>query len=243
MNKSNYNLTKLNNGLKALNISSTDDQIDRLVRFYEMVVETNKVMNLTSITDWDEFVDKHFLDSLVLESVFPEVKDVNKAIDIGTGAGFPGIPLAIMYPNIEFTLLDTLTKRINFLDEVCKELELDNISLIAGRAEDYGKDSSYREQYDLCVTRAVAEINVLSEFTIPFVKENGKIVFYKSNSVKEELEQGNNSINTLGGKLNNNIEVLIPNTEYKRNIIIIDKVENTPSKYPRKAGIPKKRPL
>ena len=109
MNKSNYNLTKINNGLKALNISSTDDQIDRLVRFYEMVVETNKVMNLTSITDWDEFVDKHFLDSLVLESVFPEVKDVNKAIDIGTGAGFPGIPLAIMYPNIEFTLLDTLT--------------------------------------------------------------------------------------------------------------------------------------
>ena len=243
MNKSNYNLTKLNNGLKSLNISATDDQIDRLVRFYEMVVETNEVMNLTSITDWDEFVDKHFLDSLVLESVFPEIKDANRVIDIGTGAGFPGIPLAIIYPNIEFSLLDTLTKRINFLDEVCKELELDNISLIAGRAEDYGKDSSYREQYDLCVTRAVAEINVLSEFTIPFVKENGKIVFYKSNSVKEELEQGNNSINTLGGKLNNNIEVLIPNTEYKRNLIIIDKVENTPSKYPRKAGIPKKRPL
>ena len=239
----NYNLSKLNSGLNELNISATDDQVGRLVRFYDMVVETNKVMNLTAITEFDEFVDKHFLDSLLLESVYPNINQDVKVIDVGTGAGFPGIVLAIMYPNAHFTLLDTLNKRIKFIDDVINELGLNNVETIAGRAEDYGKNSLYREQFDLCVTRAVAEINILSEFTLPFVRVEGNAIYYKSGQINEEIDNGENAIDILGGKVTDIIETIIPDTDYKRNLVIIDKIDNTPGKYPRKAGIPKKRPL
>ena len=243
MEKNNYNLTKLYNGLNQLKVSYSNEQIDKLITFYEMVIKQNEVMNLTTITDFDKFVDKHFLDSLVLQSVYPQIKNNISVIDIGTGAGFPGIPLAIMYEQAQFTLLDTLSKRINFIDEVVNALSLNNITTISGRAEDYGKNMSYREQYDLCVTRAVAEINVLSEFTLPFVKIGGNLILYKSSEVEKEVERGINSINILGGKIKNKINITIPSTNYSRNLVVIDKITNIPNKYPRKAGIPKKRPL
>lgn len=241
--KYNYDLTKLYKGLDSLEIYYDDNKIDKLITFYEMVVEKNKVMNLTGITDFDEFVDKHFLDSLILEKGCPDIKEGISIIDIGTGAGFPGIPLAIFYEKCHFTLLDSLNKRINFINEVIYELNLTNVDAIAGRAEDYGKDSSYREQFDLCVTRAVAEINQLCEYTLPFVKVNGVCIPYKSLQVNEELEKGSNAISILGGKFNKIVKVDIEGTDFQRNLVLIDKVKATPDKYPRRAGIPKKKPL
>ena len=241
--KYNYDLTKLYKGLDYLGVKYNDEKIDKLLSFYEMVVEKNKVMNLTGITDFDEFVYKHFLDSLILEKAFPSINDDISVIDVGTGAGFPGIPLAIMYENAHFTLLDSLNKRINFIDEVITALSLENVTAFSGRAEDYGKDTSYREQFDLCVTRAVAEINLLSEYTLPFVKVGGKCIPYKSMQINDEIENGRNAIATLGGNIDSVVKVEIPDTDYERNLLVIDKVETTPSKYPRKAGIPKKRPL
>lgn len=241
--KFNYDLTKLYNGLDSLGIQYNDDKIDKLVSFYEMVVEKNKVMNLTGITDFDEFIDKHFLDSLILEKAFPQIKSSLSVIDVGTGAGFPGIPLAIMYEDAEFTLIDSLNKRVNFLNEVITALSLENVNAIAGRAEELGQNSSYREQYDLCVTRAVAEINLLSEYTLPFVKVGGKCIPYKSLQINDEIKNGNNAISILGGEIDKVVEIDIDGTDYYRNLLLINKIKSTPSKYPRRPGIPKKKPL
>lgn len=241
--KYNYDLTKLYNGLDSLGIQYNDDKIDKLVTFYEMVVEKNKVMNLTGITDFDEFIDKHFLDSLILEKAFPQIKSSLSVIDVGTGAGFPGIPLAIMYEDAEFTLIDSLNKRVNFLNEVITAISLENVNAIAGRAEELGQNSSYREQYDLCVTRAVAEINLLSEYTLPFVKVGGKCIPYKSLQINDEIKNGNNAISILGGEIDKVVEIDIDGTDYYRNLLLINKIKSTPSKYPRRSGIPKKKPL
>lgn len=241
--KYNYDLTKLYNGLDSLGIQYNDDKIDKLVTFYEMVVEKNKVMNLTGITVFDEFIDKHFLDSLILEKAFPQIKSSLSVIDVGTGAGFPGIPLAIMYEDAEFTLIDSLNKRVNFLNEVITAISLENVNAIAGRAEELGQNSSYREQYDLCVTRAVAEINLLSEYTLPFVKVGGKCIPYKSLQINDEIKNGNNAISILGGEIDKVVEIDIDGTDYYRNLLLINKIKNTPSKYPRRPGIPKKKPL
>ena len=241
--KYNYDLTKLYNGLDSLEIEYNDDKIDKLINFYEMVVEKNKVMNLTGITEFDEFVNKHFLDSLILEKAFPQIKNNISVIDVGTGAGFPGIPLAIIYDNAEFTLIDSLNKRVNFLNEVITALSLENVSAVAGRAEELGKNSLYREQYDLCVTRAVAEINLLSEYTLPFVKVGGKCIPYKSLQINDEIENGSNAISILGGEIDRVVEIDINGTDLYRNLLLINKIESTPSKYPRRPGIPKKKPL
>lgn len=241
--KYNYDLIKLYNGLDSLGIQYNDDKIDKLVTFYEMVVEKNKVMNLTGIIDFDEFIDKHFLDSLILEKAFPQIKSSLSVIDVGTGAGFPGIPLAIMYEDAEFTLIDSLNKRVNFLNEVITAISLENVNAIAGRAEELGQNSSYREQYDLCVTRAVAEINLLSEYTLPFVKVGGKCIPYKSLQINDEIKNGNNAISILGGEIDKVVEIDIDGTDYYRNLLLINKIKNTPSKYPRRPGIPKKKPL
>ncbi len=263
--KLNYNLINLQKGLDWYDVSYDDAKIDKLITFYEMVVEKNKVMNLTGITDFDEFVDKHFLDSLAINKAYPEIKDGINVIDVGTGAGFPGIPLAIMFEDSHFTLFDSLNKRMNFIDEVVDALGLTNVDTLCGRAEDFGKDSSYREKYDLCVTRAVAELNVLSELTLPFVKVGGKLIAYKSSKLNDELVSSINAISTFGGNINKIAKVDIPSYDYSneiatvgessadtskifriaydRNLLIIDKVTNTPDKFPRKAGIPKKRPL
>lgn len=241
--KYNYDLTKLYNGLDSLEIEYNDIKIDKLINFYEMVVEKNKVMNLTGITEFDEFVNKHFLDSLILEKAFPQIKNNISVIDVGTGAGFPGIPLAIIYDKAEFTLIDSLNKRVNFLNEVITALSLENVNAIAGRAEELGKNSSYREQYDLCVTRAVAEINLLSEYTLPFVKVGGKCIPYKSLQINDEIENGSKAITILGGEIERVVEIEINGTDYYRNLLLINKINSTPSKYPRRPGIPKKKPL
>ena len=244
MNKKyNYDLTKLYNSLDSLGIEYNDNKINKLISFYEMVVEKNKVMNLTGITEFDEFVNKHFLDSLILEKAFPQIKNSISVIDVGTGAGFPGIPLAIMYEESDFTLIDSLNKRVNFLNEVITALSLENVNVIAGRAEELGKNSSYREQYDLCVTRAVAEINLLSEYTLPFVKVGGKCIPYKSHLINDEIENGSKAITILGGEIDRVVEIDINGTNLYRNLLLINKIESTPSKYPRRPGIPKKKPL
>lgn len=241
--KFNYDLTKLYNGLDSLGIEYNDNKINQLITFYEMVVEKNKVMNLTGITEFDEFVYKHFLDSLILEKAFPQIKNNISVIDVGTGAGFPGIPLAIIYDNAEFTLIDSLNKRVNFLNEVINALSIENVNAVAGRAEELGKNSSYREQYDLCVTRAVAEINLLSEYTLPFVKVGGKCIPYKSLQINDEIENGSKAISILGGEIDRVVEIDINGTDLYRNLLLINKIESTPSKYPRRPGIPKKKPL
>ena len=241
--KYNYDLTKLTNGLDSLEVPYDDDKIDKLITFYEMVVEKNKVMNLTGITEFDEFVEKHFLDSLILAKAYPDISKSRFVIDVGTGAGFPGIPLAIFYNNSRFVLLDSLNKRINFINEVVSSLSLKNVETISGRAEDYGKDLLYREQFDLCITRAVAEINLLSEYALPFVKVGGHCIPYKSSDIDEELDNGRNAVSILGGEIDDVIKVQIPDTDYERSLVVINKVEPTPDKYPRKAGAPKKKPL
>lgn len=241
--KFNYDLTKLYNGLDSLGIEYNDNKINQLITFYEMVVEKNKVMNLTGITEFDEFVYKHFLDSLILEKAFPQIKNNISVIDVGTGAGFPGIPLAIIYDNAEFTLIDSLNKRVNFLNEVITALSIENVNAVAGRAEELGKNSSYREQYDLCVTRAVAEINLLSEYTLPFVKVGGKCIPYKSLQINDEIENGSKAISILGGEIDRVVEIDINGTDLYRNLLLINKINSTPSKYPRRPGIPKKKPL
>lgn len=241
--KYNYDLTNLYNGLDTLEISYTDEKIDKLISFYEMVDERNKVMNLTGITDFDEFVEKHFIDSLILAKAYPDISKNKFVIDVGTGAGFPGIPLSIIYNNSRFVLLDSLNKRINFINEVISSLSLRNVEAISGRAEDYARNPLYREQFDLCVTRAVAEINLLSEYSLPFVKVKGQCIPYKSSDIDGEIENGRNAISILGGEFDRVVKVQIPNADYERSLVIINKVESTPDKYPRKAGTPKKKPL
>ncbi len=218
-----------------------ETQAVQLECFYEMLIEKNKVMNLTGITEFQDVVRKHFIDSVL--NVRLE-KENAKLLDVGTGAGFPGIPLKIMYPEIKITLLDSLNKRILFLQEVCEALKLQNVELLHGRAEDYGKHPKYREQYDYVCSRAVANLSSLCEYCIPFLKIGGTFISYKS-SAKEELEQARKAIRLLGGD-EKNIEAenfLLPESQDKRSLIYISKIKTTPKEYPRKAGMPTKEPL
>lgn len=227
--------------LNGWNFEFSDNQIKQLDLFYEMLIEKNKVMNLTAITDFNEVLVKHFVDSLsvcqVLESEGLSI------IDLGTGAGFPGIPLAIAYPNHSFVLMDSLNKRIKFLEEVVDSLGLTNVTLIHGRAEEAGRNKIYREQFDLCVSRAVANISTLSEYCLPFIKEGGKFISFKSGDIKDEITKSGSAISKLGGKLNDPFFFTIPNTDIERSFLIIDKIKKTPKTYPRKAGTPSKEPL
>lgn len=188
--------------MKGISVNLDNKQKEQFDKFYELLVEWNKVMNLTAITEYDEVVQKHFIDSLLIEKAV----DLNKAetiIDIGTGAGFPGIPLKIAYPHLKITLLDSLNKRVKFLNEVISELRLENIEAIHGRAEDIVKDGKFREQYDVCVSRAVANLSILSEYCLPYVKINGIFVSYKSGNIEEEIKTSKKAISILGGKHDN----------------------------------------
>ncbi len=199
-------------------------------------------MNLTAITEYEDVMKKHFVDSISLIKVY----DVNKSvsvIDVGTGAGFPGLALKIAYPDLQVTLLDSLNKRISFLDAVIEELELENIFTIHGRAEDYAKQEKYREQFDLCVSRAVANLSTLSEYCLPFVKTGGQFISYKSEKIAEEQVQADNAIKILGGKVLNQVDFILPDSDIYRNLFVIEKIKATPKKYPRKAGLPAKEPL
>ncbi len=226
--------------LKNLNIELTDKQLDQFQQFYELLIEKNKVMNLTGITEYDEVVEKHFIDSIAIASI-TNLK--GRIIDIGTGAGFPGIPLKIVYPEIEFVLLDSLNKRIKFIDEVIEKLELEKITTIHGRAEDFANKTEYREEFDFCVSRAVANLATLSEYTLPFVKVKGEFISYKSGEIDEELSKSKNAIKILGGEIKSVDKFELPYIRDSRSFVSIKKIKNTHKKYPRKAGLPSKEPL
>ena len=228
--------------LSQIGITLSDKQKEQFDKFYELLVEWNKVMNLTGITEYEEVNEKHFVDSLSIVKAI-DMNQVHSLVDIGTGAGFPGIPLKIAFPHIKVVLLDSLNKRINFLNTVIKELGLENIETIHGRAEDFAKQPEYREQFDLCVSRAVANLATLSEYCIPYVKKDGMFVSYKSGEIDEEVEQSKKAIHVLGGKLDKIIKFQLPGTEIGRSFVKINKVQNTAKKYPRKAGLPSKEPI
>lgn len=227
---------------EQLEVELTEHQLEQFKTYYEMLIEKNKVMNLTAITEKDEVIDKHFIDSISLNKAVDTTKPL-KILDLGTGAGFPGIPLKIAYPNLKITLLDSLNKRIKFLQEVIEELGLQEIEGIHGRAEDFAKQPAYREQYDLCVSRAVANLATLSEYCLPYVKEGGCFISYKSGAVEEEVNQSKKAIAELGGRIKEVIAFTLPKTDIERTFVVIEKVKKTPKKYPRKAGLPSKEPL
>lgn len=238
----NYSTESFVKGLEQLNIELSENQIQQFLKYYEMLVEWNKVMNLTAITEYEEVVAKHFLDSLASVKVcdFSKIKTV---IDIGTGAGFPGIPLKIAFPQLNIVLLDSLNKRINFLNEVIRELGLQDIRCIHGRAEDFAKQKEYRENFDLCVSRAVANMSTSSEYCMPYVKVNGYFVPYKSGKIDEELEQAKKAVAVLGGKIEHVEKFQLLDTDMERSFVVVKKQKATPKKYPRKAGMPSREPI
>lgn len=239
-----YQTEKLINKAEILNIELNDKQIQQFITYYEMLVERNKYMNLTAITEYDEVINKHFIDSISLNKAIDLIQKGHiKVIDIGTGAGFPGIPLKIAFPELEITLLDSLNKRVNFLNDVISELKLENIHAVHGRAEDFGRNPEYREQYDLCVSRAVAQLATLGEYCMPFVKVGGQFIPYKSGDIQDELKNAQKAIKILGGHINHVESFKLPETDIERTLVVIDKTGKTGKTYPRKAGKPSKEPL
>lgn len=233
---------KFTSQLEQLNINLTEKQREQFHRYYELLVEWNKVMNLTGITEYDEVNEKHFVDSLAITKVI-DIKKIDTMLDIGTGAGFPGLPLKIAYPHLKVVLLDSLNKRINFLNAVIEDLGLDQVDTLHGRAEDYAKRTEYREQFDLCVSRAVANLSTLSEYCIPYIKVGGVFISYKSGEIDEEVENSRNAIELLGGNLEKIIKFQLPDTDISRSFVKVKKVAVTKKKYPRKAGMPSREPL
>ena len=235
-----YNTEKFEKGLEELGISLSEEQIGQFLTYYEMIVEKNKVMNLTAITEFDDVIEKHFLDSLSLIKVCDLNRELS-VMDMGTGAGFPGIPLKIAFPKLQVTLADSLNKRILFLQEVIDELGLNGVEAIHARAEELGKNKSYREQYDLVVSRAVANLASLEEYCVPFVKIGGSFISYKSGEIEKEVANAKNATFLLGGKVKNVYKFDL--YEQKRSFVVIEKCKGTPKTYPRKAGTPTKTPL
>lgn len=233
----------LNKRIEDFNITLSDKQLSQFDKYYELLVKTNEVMNLTAITEFDEVILKHFVDSLSIVKAF-DIREKNYSlIDVGTGAGFPGIPLNIAFDNLDVTLLDSLNKRVGFLNNVIDSLGLVNIKAVHGRAEDYAKPNLFREKYDIVVSRAVANLSTLSEYCLPYVKVGGYFIPYKSEKMSEEVSASTNALNILGGKLIDVVNFNLPGSDLGRNIAIISKVKETPKKYPRKAGTPSKEPL
>lgn len=228
--------------LEQLGLSISSEKMEQFLKFYDILVEKNKVMNLTGITEFNEVITKHFIDSLSIVKII-DMNNVDSIIDMGTGAGFPGVPIKIMFPEINVLLMDSLNKRVKFLQEVSDYCGLGKIDFIHGRAEELGKNKLYREKYDLCVSRAVADLSVLAEYCMPFVKTGGNFVCYKSGNASEEIENASNAIKLLSGKIDNKIEFILPNSDFKRTLLKIEKVKPISKTYPRRAGIPSKNPL
>ena len=237
-----YNMKKFLENCEKMNVTLSTEQQKQFVRYYELLVEWNSFMNLTGITDFQEVLQKHFEDSLALVKGV-DLASVTSVMDVGTGAGFPGLPLKIAFPELKVVLLDSLGKRVKFLNHVIEELRLENIEAIHGRAEDFARKEEYREQFDLVVSRAVANLSSLSEYCMPYTKVNGLFVSYKSGKIEEELEQAKKAIFLLGGKLKNTVKFRLEGSDIERSLVIIEKHEKTAKKYPRKAGIPSREPL
>ena len=227
-------------GLRELGVAECPSAADNLLRYSEILREKNKVMNLTAITDPTEIVTRHFLDCAALAPYMPQD---GRVLDVGTGAGFPGIPLKIAFPEVEVVLLDSLNKRVKFLNEVIGQLGLSKITAVHGRAEDFARQKDYREQFDLVVSRAVANLSSLSEYCLPYVKVGGRFVSYKSGKLNEELTAAQKAIQVLGGEAKEPVYFQLTGTEDERSFVCIEKVKATPKKYPRKAGTPAKEPI
>lgn len=227
--------------LEVLDIELNENQLSQFMDYYELLVEWNKVMNLTSITELTQVIQKHFVDSLSIVKVCKPTKE--RILDLGTGAGFPGIPLKIVFPQLDIVLLDSLKKRLNFLDEVINKLKLQNIRTLHGRAEDYGRDKAYREAFDMCVSRAVAKLSVLSEYCVPYVKQGGLFIAYKSGDILEELKFSDSALKQLGAKVEEVNSFILPYSDIERSLIVVRKTKGTPMRFPRSAGKPVKEPL
>jgi len=237
-----YDLTMFKKAMENYGIALTDEQYKQYVTYYEMLVEKNKVMNLTAITDFDEVILKHFIDSLSIVKVM-DMSEVHSLIDVGTGAGFPGIPLKIAFPHINVVLLDSLNKRLIFLNEVIDALGLENIKTIHGRSEDAGHNAELRGNFDICVSRAVANMSVLTELCLPFVNQGGCFTAYKAGGSDEEVTEAAGAIRILGGKIERMERFTLPGSDIERTFVVVKKQKDTPKNYPRKAGVPAKEPL
>ena len=231
---------ELEKSLLELKIDLNNEKKENLFKYMNLVLEWNEKINLTAITDEKEFIIKHIIDSI---TVIPYIEDNAKVIDVGTGAGFPGIPLKIVKPTLQVTLLDSLNKRIKFLENVIKELELKNINTIHSRAEDCGRNNNTREKFDISIARAVAPLNILLEYLVPLTKVNGKCICMKSIKGQEEINASKKALQVLNGTIEKNVEITLPKTNINRNIIIIKKQKQTNKIYPRKAGTPSKAPI
>ncbi len=228
--------------LKTLGIEINENQIKQFILYKDLLLEWNEKMNLTAITEDRDVIQKHFVDCVSIASKIDIPENIN-VIDVGTGAGFPGIPVKIAFPKMNITLLDSLNKRINFLEEVVKNLGLENVNCVHSRAEDGGQNLEYREKYDMCISRAVANLAVLSEYCLPFVKVGGSFVSLKGPDVEEELKEGKKAIEKLGGEIVKTEKIAIPDSDIIHSLVIIKKVRQTPKQYPRKAGKVTKNPI
>ena len=237
-----YDTQILSEGCRQLGISLTEEQTEQFMLYYEKLIEVNRVMNLTAITEFEDVMRKHFLDSLTLVKA-ADIKNVKRVLDLGTGAGFPGIPLKIAFPDTEFVLLDSLNKRVKFLHDIIELCRLKKIQAVHGRAEELAGKKEYRESFDLCVSRAVANLSSLSEYCLPYVEKGGLFVSYKSGNIQEELETAGYAIQILGGRIKDTVKFKLPGSDMDRSLVVIEKIRETPARYPRRAGIPSREPL